>query len=63
MAKILSPKTANRYLASFSAALTYGMEECGWLHTNSCLNVSKFNEGLSRNRLLTPEEISVQRPR
>lgn len=53
----LSPKTANRYLASLSAALTYGVEECGWLHTNPSFNVSKFNEGPSRNRLLTMEEI------
>lgn len=30
--KSLSPKTTNRYLASLSAALTYGVEECGWLH-------------------------------
>jgi hypothetical protein len=28
----LSPKTANRYLASLSVCLTYGIEECGWLH-------------------------------
>ena len=55
--KPLSPKTANRYLASLSVALTYGVEECGWLHTNPCLLVSKFNEGPSRNRLLSKEEI------
>jgi integrase len=53
----ISQKTVNRYLASLSVALTYGVEECGWLHTNPCLNVSKFNEGPSRNRLLTPEEV------
>lgn len=56
--KTLSPKTANRYLASLSATLTYSVEECGWLQTNPCLNVSKFNEGSSRNRLLTAEEIN-----
>lgn len=55
--KPLSHKTANRYLASLSVALTYGVEECGWLHTNPCLLVSKFNEGPSRNRLLSKEEI------
>jgi integrase len=55
--KSLSPRTVNRYLASLSTALTYGVEECGWLHVNPCLNVSKFNEGPSRNRLLTPEEM------
>lgn len=55
--KTLSPKTANRYLASLSAAFTYGVEECGWLHSNPCFNISKFNEGASRNRLLTPQEI------
>jgi integrase len=54
--KNLSPKTANRYLASLSAALTYGVEECGWLHANPCLLVSKFNEGSSRNQLLSIEE-------
>ncbi len=53
----LSPKTVNRYLASLSVALTYGVEECGWLHTNPCLLLSKFNEGPSRNRLLSREEI------
>jgi hypothetical protein len=55
--KPLSPKTANRYLASLSVALTYGVEECGWLHTNPCLLVSKFNEGPSRNRLFSKEEV------
>lgn len=55
--KPLSPKTANRYLASLSVALTYGVEECGWLHANPCLLISKFNEGPSRNRLLSNEEI------
>jgi hypothetical protein len=53
----LSPKTANRYLASLSVSLTYGIEECGWLHVNPCIRVTKFNEGSSRNRLLIPEEI------
>jgi integrase len=53
----LSPKTANRYLASLSVNLTYGVEECGWLHMNPCIRVTKFNEGSSRNRILTPEEI------
>lgn len=55
--KPLSPKTANRYLASLSVALTYGVEECGWLHANPCLLISKFNEGPSRNRLLSGEEV------
>lgn len=55
--KSLSPRTVNRYLASLSAALTYGVEECGWLHVNPCLHVTKFNEGPSRNRLLNPEEM------
>lgn len=55
--KSLSPRTVNRYLASLSAALTYGVQECGWLQVNPCLHVSKFNEGPSRNRLLTPEEM------
>jgi len=55
--KPLSHKTANRYLASLSVALTYGVEECGWLHNNPCLLISKFNEGPSRNRLLSKEEI------
>lgn len=53
----LSPKTANRYLASLSVTLSYGIDECGWLHTNPCLKVTKFNEGSSRNRILTSEEI------
>jgi integrase len=53
----LSPKTANRYLASLSVSLTYGVEECGWLHLNPALRVAKFDEGLGRNRLPTAEEI------
>lgn len=53
----LSPKTANRYLASLSVALTYGVKECGWLHSNPAFKVTKFNEGSPRNRLLSTEEI------
>ncbi len=53
----LSPKTANRYLASLSVTLTYGVEQCAWLHMNPCIRVTKFNEGASRNRILTSEEI------
>ena len=53
----LLPKTANRYLASLSVSLTYGVDECGWLHLNPALKVTKFNEGPARNRLPTPMEI------
>jgi integrase len=37
--------------------LSYGVEECGCLHDNPALKVVKFNEGSSRNRVLTPEEV------
>ena len=54
--KIRSPATVNRYLASFSKALTIGIKEFGWLEDNPMGRVSKPAEGKGRDRLLTLEE-------
>ncbi len=32
-----SSATVNRYLASLSAVLSYGVKECGWIQDNPCL--------------------------
>lgn len=53
-----SPGTVNRYLASLSAVLTYGVKECGWLQDNPCLRVTKFKEASGRDRVATSEECS-----
>ena len=48
--------TTNRYLASLSAVLTYGVKECGWLSENPCFKVSKLSEPRGRDRVLSQEE-------
>ena len=37
-----SPATVNRYIASLSSVMTYGVWECGWIQDNPCLRVTKF---------------------
>lgn len=54
-----SRKTANRYLAALSVALSYGVDECGWLNSNPAIKVTKFNEGSSRNRILNSKELEA----
>lgn len=51
-----SPATVNRYLATLSALLTYGVRECGWLQDNPCLRVNKLKEAPGRDRIASLEE-------
>lgn len=51
-----SPSTVNRYLASLSGALTYCVRECGWIHANPCLRVTKLKESEGRDRVASEEE-------
>lgn len=48
--------TTNRYLASLSGVLSYGVKECGWISVNPMLRVSKLKEARGRERVLTKEE-------
>jgi integrase len=48
--------TVNRYLASLSSVLTYGVKECGWLSANPLLRVSKLEEPRGRDRVLSKDE-------
>ena len=48
--------TTNRYLASLSIVLSYGVKECGWLSINPMLRVSKLKEANGRDRVLSKEE-------
>jgi len=54
--KSVSPSTVNRYTASLSTVLSYGMKECGWLENNPMSRVKKLKEPPGRNRILSPEE-------
>jgi len=51
-----TPATTNRYLASLSIVLSYGVKECGWLSANPMLRVSKLKESKGRDRILSKEE-------
>ena len=51
-----SPSTTNRYIASISAALSYGVKELGWIAENPSLRVSKLKEPPGRDRILSQEE-------
>lgn len=51
-----SPATVNRYLASLSTVMTYGVRECGWIIDNPCLRVAKFNESKGRDRIVSRDE-------
>jgi len=48
--------TTNRYMASLSGVLSYGVKECGWIQTNPMLRVSKLKEARGRDRVLSKEE-------
>lgn len=48
--------TTNRYLASLSIVLSYGVKERGWLSINPMLRVSKLKESRGRDRVLSKEE-------
>jgi hypothetical protein len=43
------------YIASISAALSYGVKELGWISENPSLRVSKLKETPGRDRILTQE--------
>lgn len=53
-----SQATVNRYLASFSGALSYGVKECEWLSVNPMFKIKKFKESEGRDRVLSAEELS-----
>src|SRR5580700_5470286 len=48
--------TANRYMASLSSVLSYGVKECEWISVNPMLRVSKLKEPRGRDRVLSKEE-------
>ncbi|AUN96403.1 site-specific integrase [Pseudazoarcus pumilus] len=48
--------TANRYLASLSAAFTYAVKELGWIERNPCSRVRKGTESAGRVRYLEDDE-------
>ena len=54
-AKLRSPSTVNRYIASLSIALTHAVE-WGWLQENPLFKVKKKSEPKGRVRFLSPEE-------
>ena len=51
-----SHATVNRYLASLSTIMTYGVRECGWITDNPCLRVAKFKEPKGRDRIASCDE-------
>ncbi len=53
-----SQATVNRYLASFSGALSYGVKDCEWLSVNPMFRIKKFKESEGRDRILSNEELS-----
>ena len=52
----LSDATANRYLASLSAAFTFAVKELEWLQTNPCLTIKRLKEPKGRTRFLSKQE-------
>lgn len=52
-----SGPTVNRYLATLSACLTYGVKELQWLERNPCERVSRNKENKGRVRFLKEEEL------
>jgi len=51
-----SGASANRYLASLSACLSYGVKELAWLEKNPCDRVSRNEEAAGRVRFLSDDE-------
>jgi integrase len=51
-----TPATANRYLATLSACLTFAAKELGWIERNPCARVRKGKESAGRVRYLTDDE-------
>ena len=52
----VSNATANRYVASLSAALGFAVKELGWIENNPALRVKKLREPKGRTRFLSDEE-------
>ena len=52
-----SPGTVNRYLASLSAVLSYGVKECGWIRDNPCLRVSKSARVARKGQSCKPRRV------
>lgn len=52
-----SGPTVNRYLATLSACLAYGVKELQWLERNPCERVSRDKENPGRVRFLSEEEL------
>jgi len=50
--------TINRYMASLSALLTYGVQRLNWIHENPALRLIKLKENPGRDRVLTEDEIT-----
>jgi len=53
-----SPGTVNRYIAAFSKALSFAVNELGWLQDNPMKKISKPKESQGRDRFLSLEEIN-----
>jgi integrase len=51
-----TPSTVNRYLTSFSKALTIAIKEWGWLDENPMVKIQKPPENPGRERLLNVDE-------
>jgi len=54
--RALSNSTANRYVATLSALLSYATKERQWLESNPCLHIKKLKEPKGRTRILSDEE-------
>jgi integrase len=52
-----SGPTVNRYLATLSACLGYGVKPLGWIEKNPCERVSKSKEHPGRVRFLSEDEL------
>lgn len=55
---IRSGPTVNRYLATLSACLSYGVKHLGWLERNPCEQVVRSKENPGRVRFLSDEEMA-----
>jgi integrase len=52
-----SAQTVNRYIASLSACLTFGVKPLEWLERNPCEKVTKAKENAGRVRFLSEDEL------
>jgi len=54
--KSISKATVNRYLASLSTVLSEAVKEWGWMQSNPCLDVKRYQEDYGRTRFLSKDE-------